>query len=187
MGRSVLQMTDRTERVVATGADLTVTAAFDLHSKAVYNYLLRMTASHQVAEDLTQETFERLLGAIANVRDADHARAWLFRTASNLAVSRQRRHRVWNRIRGLVGFRDEAVSVEADSAEAAEVQRALMQMPEGYRSVLVMHDVAGMTHEEIAEARGCAVGTAKSQLVRARARLAKLLGGDESSKSKEES
>ena len=106
-------------------------------------------------------------------QDAAHQRAWLFRTASNLAISRARRSKVWARVKDFLVTSAPADAL--DAVEASEVQAALMQLAEGYRAVLVLHDVAGMTHQEIAEVRGCAPGTAKSQLARARARLASLL------------
>ena len=63
------------------------------------------------------------------------------------------------------------------AAERVTVQRALDKLPEGYRSVLWLHDVEGYTHEEIGARLGIAVGTSKSQLSKARARLRALVVG----------
>jgi RNA polymerase sigma-70 factor (ECF subfamily) len=150
-----------------------VAEAYDAHGRAVYNLCLRMTGRHSIAEEITQETFLRLMGRADSLRNPEKIRGWLFRTASNLAISRSRRMKVWTRIQDWLGATPRPEPL--DAAVADEVQRALMKLPEGYRSVLVLHDVAGMTHREIAEARGCKPGTAKSQLFHARLKLAELL------------
>jgi len=64
----------------------------------------------------------------------------------------------------------------SDPYLAARLERALVELPPGYRAVLVLHDVEGLAHEEIAEILGCRVGTSKSQLHKARGRMRELLG-----------
>jgi len=63
----------------------------------------------------------------------------------------------------------------SDPYLAARLERALVALPPGYRAVLVLHDVEGLAHEEIAEILGCRVGTSKSQLHKARAKMRDLL------------
>jgi RNA polymerase sigma-70 factor (ECF subfamily) len=60
----------------------------------------------------------------------------------------------------------------------ARLERALWRLPVGYRTVIVLHDVEGLEHEEVASILGCHVGTSKSQLHKARARLRELLAAD---------
>src|SRR5207248_11515955 len=78
---------------------------------------------------------------------------------------------------------DELMSLPAAAAPATDprlrerIQAALDRLPAGYRAVLVLHDVEGLQHDEIAEILGCRVGTSKSQLHKARAKMRDLLGG----------
>lgn len=158
--------------------DDAVESAYERHGKTVFNLCLRMTGSRADAEDLAQETFLRLLDNADRIGDAGHVRPWLLRTATNLSIGRARRDRIGRKVRDLLAFAPVQERAGATAgAELTEVEAALAKIPEGYRAVLVLHDVLGMTHREIAEVRNCGVGTAKSQLSRARVKLAALLEG----------
>jgi RNA polymerase sigma-70 factor (ECF subfamily) len=65
---------------------------------------------------------------------------------------------------------------DSDPSMSERLERALAHLPAGYRAVLVLHDIHGMNHEEVAEILGCQVGTSKSQLHKARAKMRELLG-----------
>ena len=67
---------------------------------------------------------------------------------------------------------------DRDAALRARLERGLMALPSGYRTVVVLHDVEGLEHEEIARVLNCHVGTSKSQLHKARARLREILAQD---------
>jgi len=67
-------------------------------------------------------------------------------------------------------------ATERDSALAARIETALTKLPAGYRAILVLHDVEGLSHEECAAILDCRIGTCKSQLHKARARMRELLG-----------
>lgn len=145
------------------------------HADAVYAYALRATHSRDLADEVTQETFVRAFRALSRFEGRSTFRTWLF----SIAVNRVRTH-----TRSRRHFEDLEVAERTLAApEAAsspwlreQLERALDGLPEGYREVVLMHDVLGMGHEEIAQARRCAVGTSKSQLHKARARLRGLLG-----------
>ena len=68
--------------------------------------------------------------------------------------------------------------MRGDAVLRARLERALVQLPTGYRTVIVLHDVEGLEHEEIASILRCHVGTSKSQLHKARARLREILAAD---------
>ena len=68
--------------------------------------------------------------------------------------------------------------MRGDAVLRARLERALVRLPAGYRTVIVLHDVEGLEHEEIASILGCHVGTSKSQLHKARARLREILAAD---------
>lgn len=109
---------------------------------------------------------------------------WIYRLAVNAALShRSRRPPPGEPLEG----RDLEASLlttsggdtgQGDTVLRARLERGLAKLPVGYRTVVVLHDVEGLEHEEIAAILGCHVGTSKSQLHKARARLRDLLAAD---------
>ena len=71
-----------------------------------------------------------------------------------------------------------AEPAHGDAVLRARIERALARLPVGYRTVIVLHDIEGLEHEEVAQILGCHVGTSKSQLHKARARLREMLAAD---------
>jgi len=129
------------------------------------------------AEEVAQEVFVRVFRGLANFRGDSALSTWIYRLTVNAALShlakRGRRHEV-----GDDGLTDLPAppTAERDSALAARIEAALEQLPAGYRAILVLHDVEGLSHEECAAILECRVGTCKSQLHKARARMRELLG-----------
>ena len=129
------------------------------------------------SEEVAQEVFVRVFRGLAAFRGDAALSTWIYRLTVNASLShlarRGRRHEVG----------DEALSdlpappqAERDSALAARIEAALGQLPAGYRAILVLHDVEGLSHEECAAILECRVGTCKSQLHKARAKMRELLG-----------
>jgi RNA polymerase sigma-70 factor (ECF subfamily) len=129
------------------------------------------------AEEVAQEVFVRVFRALGNFRGDSALSTWIYRLTVNASLShlakRGRRQEV----------SDESLAelpappaVERDSGLAARIETALGQLPAGYRAILVLHDVEGLSHEECATILECRVGTCKSQLHKARARMRELLG-----------
>ena len=129
------------------------------------------------AEEVAQEVFVRIFRALANFRGDSALSTWIYRLTVNAALShlakRGRRQEVGDD--GLTELPAPPVA-ERDSALAARIEAALGQLPAGYRAILVLHDVEGLSHEECASILECRVGTCKSQLHKARARMRELLG-----------
>ncbi len=129
------------------------------------------------AEEVAQEVFVRIFRALANFRGDSALSTWIYRLTVNAALShlakRGRRQEV-----GDDGLTDMPAppTVARDSALAARIEAALAELPPGYRAILVLHDVEGLSHEECASILECRVGTCKSQLHKARARMRELLG-----------
>src|SRR5438270_3383564 len=157
---------------------------YGLHKRRVYSLCLRMTGNTAEAEDLTQEAFLQLYRKIATFRGESAFSTWLHRLAVNVVLMHLRK-------KGLpevsleeslepqedgpkkdIGARD---NVLAGSIDRVNLERAIENLPPGYRIIFVLHDVEGYEHNEIAEIMGCSIGNSKSQLHKARMKLRDLL------------
>jgi RNA polymerase sigma-70 factor (ECF subfamily) len=157
------------------GSERAMEQLFRRHAPAIYAYLLRSAQDASAAEDLAQETFIRAFRSIARFDGRSTFRTWLFAIAINRARTHQSR-----------GAGPRTVELKEESAMAEQparspwtqkrLEQALGQLPDGYKDAVIMHDVLELEHEEIAKLRGCTVGTSKSQLHKARAKLRALLG-----------
>jgi RNA polymerase sigma-70 factor (ECF subfamily) len=129
------------------------------------------------AEEVAQETFVRVFRGLAAFRGDSQLSTWIYRLTVNAALShlarRGRRQEVSDDVLTDVPAAPEP---ERDPALASRIEAALAQLPAGYRAILVLHDVEGLSHEECAAILECRIGTCKSQLHKARARMRDLLG-----------
>ncbi len=153
------------------------------YADTLYNLARYLTRNPSDAEDLVQETYARALGAAHQFTPGTNLKAWLFRILRNTFVSQYRHERHNPTVGGL-----DTVAPAAQAAEPAgwllgdleldrlrkvvgeEIERALMSLSEEARTVILL-DLEGLTEVEVAEVVGCAVGTVKSRLARARAAL----------------
>ena len=146
----------------------------------VFNLVARMLGNRTWAEDVTQDAFISVYRAIGKFRGGV-LRAWLLRIASNasrdmLRSHRRRREESLDQSLLDTGFQV-ASSEESPEQQAlrgelgAEIQRAILDLPEDQRAVLVLVDVQGLSYVEASEATGASLGTVKSRLNRARARV----------------
>jgi len=129
------------------------------------------------AEEVAQEVFVRVFRGLANFRGDSQLSTWIYRLTVNAALShlarRGRRQEVSDDNIPEVAATPEP---ERDPGLAARIEACLHQLPAGYRAILVLHDVEGLSHEECAAILDCRVGTCKSQLHKARARMREMLG-----------
>jgi RNA polymerase sigma-70 factor (ECF subfamily) len=149
------------------------------HQRRVYNVCLRMLGRPEDAADATQDVFLTALRKLSGFRGASALSTWLHRIAVNTCYDALRR-----RSREVLveePLQEPAPSPDPSGAADAriDVQRALIQVPEDFRAVLVLHDVAGLPYEEVAEILGAPVGTVKSRLHRGRVALARVLRGEQ--------
>lgn len=146
---------------------------YDAHVDRVYRLAWRMAGDETLARDFTQDTFVRAFDKLGEFRSESSLATWLHRIATSVILNGLKKVR---RIRGRE-ITDEALpEISSDRREAEpdlklRLARAIDGLPDGYRTVFVMHDVEGYTHEEIGAALGIQSGTSKAQLFRARARL----------------
>ena len=161
------------------GADEVVRHAL-AHADALYNFARWSTRDPVEAEDLVQETYARALGASQQFEAGSNLKAWLFRILRNALIDRRRRSQ---RADASATLEDLDQNVELAGPALSELQldqiRALVaedvaaavrELPEAFRTVILL-DLEGMTEAEIAKILGCANGTVKSRLSRARAVL----------------
>lgn len=149
------------------------------HHRRVHGVIVRLVGQAGArAEDLTQEAFVRAWQALPGFRFESAVSTWLHRLAVNTALMELRAQRSRP---GLDGD-EEALAAAAtpDTAGQAllgrDLERAVATLPPRARAVLVLHDVEGWKHEEIAEELGMAVGSSKAQLHRARGLLRMRIG-----------
>jgi RNA polymerase sigma-70 factor (ECF subfamily) len=154
---------------------------YQKHHRRVYSTCLGMTQNVSEAEDLTQEVFIHLFRTIGSFRGESAFTTWLHRLTVNHVLMHFRKRRV--RSEQTTGNGDLPVQVvvgTSDPKRMRVVDRILLseviaQLPEGYREAIILHDVEGLEHREIARIRGRSVGTSKSQLHKGRTMLRALI------------
>jgi RNA polymerase sigma-70 factor, ECF subfamily len=157
-------------------------ALYHRYKRRVFGLALRIVGSVD-AEEVAQEAFIRIFRGLPKFRGDAALSTWIYRLAVNAALSHRSR-RATARLpieEAHAELRGEPLSAEPPRGDAvlrARLERALVRLPAGYRTVIVLHDVEGLEHEEIASILGCHVGTSKSQLHKARGRLREILAGD---------
>jgi len=144
----------------------------------VYALCLRMCGDAGRAEELTQDVFVRAWEKLGTFQGTSAFSTWLHRLAVNVVLGDRRSEKV--RV-GKVMTTDNLEAYEtplrsSDPCDGIDLERAIAALPSGARAVLVLHDVEGYKHEEIAQMQGTAVGTCKAQLHRARKLLREMLG-----------
>lgn len=166
--RSDVEASDRelARRVAQDGDEAAFRALYRRHTPALYQFVLRLlAAAEQDAEEVVQDTWIRAVRGLPGFRWEASFRTWLTGIGLNRAREEFRRRR-----------RDEAPL--PDGLEGAvpperipdrlDLERAIAGLPDGYRTVLVLHDVEGFSHQEISHRLEIAVGTSRSQLFHAR-------------------
>ncbi|MGQ0563389.1 MAG: RNA polymerase sigma factor [Gemmatimonadota bacterium] len=144
---------------------------YEQHVGRVYAVCLRMCADRQEAERLTQDVFVRVWQRLASFRGESEFTSWLHRVAVNVVLEDSRAAR---RRTDRVEHVEDPAAYErggpggAESDARMDLERAIALLPSGARQALVLHDIEGYKHEEIAALLGVAAGTVKAQLHRAR-------------------
>jgi len=154
---------------------------YNLHKRRIYSLCLRMVSNPAEAEDLTQEAFMQLFRKIGTFRGESAFSTWLHRLTVNIVLMHLRK-------KGLdeVSLDDEPEDENQDlpkkeygdsdlnlagAVDRVTLDKAIADLPKGYRTIFVMHDVEGFEHNEIADIIGCSIGNSKSQLFKARLKL----------------
>lgn len=157
-------------------------ALFHANRTKIYSLCLRMTSNTAEAEDLTQEAFLLAFRKLGTFRGDSALSTWLYRLAVNTVLMHFRKRGMRVREAPL----DDACAPKREYGEVDErlasatdriaLTRAITVLPPGYRTVLLMHEVHGYEHQEIARILRYSIGNSKSQLHKAKARMRELLG-----------
>lgn len=144
----------------------------DAHYAGLYRYAYRLSGSSADAEDLTQDTFGKAITRLGQLRDPDRAKAWLYRILRNLYLHKIRDEKR-RRIVPLesVGELPEAVTNSMPDADPAELQAALDQLDEAFRTPLILFYFDDFSYRDIAEQMDLPIGTVMSRLARAKGYL----------------
>jgi RNA polymerase sigma-70 factor, ECF subfamily len=158
---------------------------YHLHRSRVYSLCLRFTGNTSDAEDLAQEVFLQMYRKISTFRGDAKFGSWLHRVAVNLALMRFRRRRLREVSLNIPqtlnpeplqsSLRDQ-FGTSSFLVERVALGRALGSLSKARRSVVLLHDINGFTHGEVAQRLGVAAGTSKSQLHKAHVELRGILG-----------
>ena len=150
---------------------------YDAHVDRVFRICYRYAGEDDLAQDFTQETFVRAFTKIGTFRGESAFGTWLGSIATTVSL---------NGLRKVKRFRGRETALHEDMRATGEAHRiepdvkarlhqAIDELPNGYRTVFLLHDLEGYTHEEIGAMLGIKAGTSKSQLFRARSRLREAL------------
>jgi len=164
---------------------------FCAHKARIYSLCLRMTNNTAEAEDLTQEAFLQVFRKLATFRGDSALSTWLYRIAVNTVLMHFRKRSLSllsldetytnnpesKPVRREFGMRDNQL---AGCIDRVTLNRAISELPDGYRTIFLLHEVEGYEHQEIAELLGCSAGNSKSQLHKAKMRIRELLARPQS-------
>jgi RNA polymerase sigma-70 factor (ECF subfamily) len=151
---------------------------FERYHAAILNYIHRMVGDRALAEDLTQDAFIKAYRALPSTRPDLAFKAWLYRIATNTAISHLRRRKLVKWIPFLTD-QDHATgeSVERSIGRKHDVEQALAKIPQHYAAALLLRHYQGLSLAETAQALEITENAAKLRLFRARKAFASAYGG----------
>jgi RNA polymerase sigma-70 factor, ECF subfamily len=179
----------RTETIRSQGGWLEFESFFARYEQPLCGYLRRMVPCNEAALDLAQEAFLRTWQHFAELQTYDRPEAWLYRVATNLAISYLRRKKslcfadVYQHSVGDSEFEEAAfdsqyladpLDVEQEIADRIAIERTLEQLAQRQRATLLLRTVYGMSCQEIAGTLGISVANVRQTLTRGRERFRKL-------------
>jgi RNA polymerase sigma-70 factor (ECF subfamily) len=162
-------------RLAAAGDQRAFERLYRLHVDRIYGLCCRLCNGDTArAEQSTQDAFVRAWEKLGSFRGESRFGTWLHRLTVNVVLGEHRLLKRWVAFEDGSSTEDEAAAdsiippQHEDTGLRMDLERALSRLPNGARTVLVLHDIEGYQHEEIASLTGIAVGTSKAQLHRAR-------------------
>jgi RNA polymerase sigma-70 factor, ECF subfamily len=158
---------------VLAGDRLAGRELYDAHAPRIYRLAYRMTCDEELARECTQDTFVRAFAKLGSFRQQSALGTWIHRIAVSAVLEALRSRRRWAaRFVDLDEARDVMTeSVSRDAELLSRLESAVDELPEIYRTALIMHDLEGYTHAAIADVLAIAEGTSKTRVAQARAKL----------------
>jgi len=162
------------------GDEAAFAALYEAHKRRVYSLCLRMVSDPTEAEDLSQEAFLQVFRKLSTFRGESAFSTWLHRLVVNVVLMHLRKKGLQQvSLDDVDSSQEEPVKREygdddrrlMGSVDRINLDRAIADLPPGYRAVFVLHDVEGYEHNEIAQIMSYSVGNSKSQLHKARLKL----------------
>ena len=167
---------DLVERFLGRREEAAFVALYRRHTPALFGLAARLCGGERAdAEEIVQEAWVRAAQALADFRWHSSLRTWLSGVVVNGWRERaraRRRESLWS-----AEPDPDPPALPVSPGDRIDLERAVAQLPDGFRAVLILHDVEGLTHAEIGELFGIDVGTSKSQLARARQAVRRRLAG----------
>jgi RNA polymerase sigma factor (sigma-70 family) len=149
-----------------------IASLVERHYESLYRYAYRLSGASADAEDLTQEAFCKAQAQLSQLRDQDRAKPWLFAILRNAYLHRVRSDRALRQISlDAVGELPEDPPAEVPEIGSEQLQRALNELPEGFRTPVILFYFEDMSYRDIAEQMELPIGTVMSRLARAKAHL----------------
>src|ERR1700722_14738788 len=159
------------------------------YQERIYATVYHMTANHEDANDLAQEAFVKAYQALKSFKGGSSFYTWLYRIAVNKTINflkqrKNRQHMSLNDLDFNAEHNPDLVALISDKTPRREaglnelqekLNAALLKLSESHRLAVVLHDVQGLSHEEIAKIMHCNIGTVRSRLFYARQQLQALL------------
>ena len=162
---------------VLEGNRLAARQLYDAHAPRVYRLVFRLVRDETLAEEFTQDAFVKVFGGLGTFRGEARLSTWIHRVAVMETLSGLRRQKRRDTRELSLEFAAEAEmpsrGIEPDLAD--QLYRAIDGLPEAFRVPLVLHDIEGFTHAEIAKMTGSPEGTCKTRLMNARAKVRAVL------------
>jgi len=158
------------------------------HMDALYNFALRMTGDEDDADDLVQETYLKAFRFFDKFEKGTNCKAWLFRIMKNSFINDYRKNTKEPNKVDYEDIQNFYETIKSDEVETKhyeldafsnllddEISKAITELPEDFRTVIILSDIEGFSYEEIADFVDIPVGTVRSRLHRARKMLYTLL------------
>lgn len=150
---------------------------YKLYSKAMYNICLRMLSSVENAEDALQNSFVDVFTKLDSFRFESSIGAWIKRIVINNCINHIKKRKLdFSELNdNMHHIPENGINLSEEVLRVDLIQKAIMQLPEGYRIVFTLYAMEGYDHEEIGEILGVTEATSKSQYSRAKAKLRDIL------------
>lgn len=159
---------------------------FEQYQGPIFNYLYRMVSDRDLAEDLTQDTFIKAYKALPKTSEDIAFKAWLYRIATNTAISHMRRGKIIRWLPFVGEHETRAERVDSQVSRTTDISVALNQLPPHYASILLLRHYQGLSLAETAQSLEITENAAKLRLFRARKAFAKIYEDDNAVGGKED-